>query len=148
MLASTGQHEIFLRRIKRQRRKPMTRVFPKVGLGQQIIEKIAIQYVPELGGDLVMGLPIRSSSSLSCISCMHVRGSKILITGGATRRALGNSSVKLGGKKGRKSESESQTNFHRCGTRYATKNLVPSAGKRRQLRGTFRHASFTGRRLK
>jgi hypothetical protein len=37
----------------------MTRVFPKVGLGQEIIEKIAIQHVPELGGDLVMGLPIR-----------------------------------------------------------------------------------------
>jgi hypothetical protein len=69
----------------------MTRVFPKWGLGQEIIEKIAIQYVPEFGGDLVMGLPIRSGLviSLFCISCMsgRVRGGKILITSGATRRA-------------------------------------------------------------
>lgn len=54
----------------------------------------AIQYVPELGGDLVMGLPIQSGLVLFVL--LHSRGGKILITSGATRRAMGNnSSVKL-----------------------------------------------------
>lgn len=94
-------------------------------------------YVPELGGDPVMGLPIQSnpirSSSLSLLHFMHVRGGNVLITGGATRRALGKSSVKLW----REKKSRSNTNQNRKLISIALdrgtpqKNLVPSTGKRR-----------------
>jgi hypothetical protein len=82
-------------------------------------------YVPELGGDLVMGLPIQSnpirSSSLSLLHFMHVRGGKILITGGATRHVLGNSSVKLWGEK----KTRSKTNQIRKLISIAVKRGTP-----------------------
>lgn len=44
-------------------------IFPKVGFGAEDHREDAIQYVPGLSGDLVMGLSIRSSSPF-CISRM------------------------------------------------------------------------------
>jgi hypothetical protein len=93
----------------------MTPSFPKSGVrAGDHRDDAAIQYVPELGGDLVMGLPIQSGLVLLPV-LLHFRGSKDFNNewSSPARRALSN----FGGKIKIKIKIRfAKLISHRCGT--------------------------------